>query len=144
MTLAATTTSRKIFYCHPLPQRPIVLGVVSPHIQPVRNSLGIQNGRKLDVLVQTNVPVGRSQDDVHRPVAAEKPIVTHVWQKIGWAVEVTVVIVVPIQKLMDIESAAHAHTVGHYVGMLKREIYCMVTAETAARNRQPVRIVLPS
>src|SRR5690242_15579010 len=58
VTSSRGTLLREIFYRHPLPQRPVVFGVVSPDIQPVRNSLGVQDRGKLDVLVQANVPIG--------------------------------------------------------------------------------------
>src|SRR6202049_4828515 len=55
----------KIFPRHPHPKRPIMLRIVSPNVQPVRNRLPIQNRRELYILIQTDIPVRRSQNDLH-------------------------------------------------------------------------------
>src|SRR3954449_18569 len=48
----------KIFFGHPQPQRPVMLGVVIPNVEPVGDGLVVQHRRKPDVLVQTDVPGG--------------------------------------------------------------------------------------
>jgi hypothetical protein len=91
-----------------------------------------------------NVPVSRAQHDIHLPVPAQEPIIVLVWQKVRRAVEIAVVIVIPVQKLMDVEGSAHAYAVGHHVGMLERKIHRVIAAETASGHRQPGRTVFPA
>jgi len=43
---------------HPQPQRPVMLRIVIPHIEPVWDGLAVQDSGELDVLVQAHVPVG--------------------------------------------------------------------------------------
>src|ERR1039458_10552798 len=50
---------------HPLPQWPVMLAVVPVDIQPMRNSLAMQNRRHLHVRVQAHIPVRRSQHNPH-------------------------------------------------------------------------------
>src|SRR6267143_210737 len=60
----------KIFPRHLQPQRPVMLRIIPPNIQPIWNRLGIQHRRQFHVLVQAHIPVGRSQHNLHLPVAA--------------------------------------------------------------------------
>src|SRR5215467_12411903 len=85
---------KEVLSRHPQPQRPIMPGVVVVNIQPVRDRLAVQHRRHLHVLVQAHVPVRRSQHNFHLPVAAQKPVVVHVWQIVHRTVEVTIVVVI--------------------------------------------------
>src|SRR3984957_11573274 len=54
------------------------------------------------------------------------------------------VIVIPIQKPVNIECPAHAHAVRHHIGMLQRKVHRMISSKTASRHRQPRRLILPA
>src|SRR5439155_3259347 len=111
--------SAEVFYCHPQPPRPLMVGVVSPHIQPVRNPLLVHDAPELSILVQTDVPLPCGEHDFHLPVAAEKPLITHIRQVVRRAIKVTMVVIIPVKKLVDVESPAHAHAMRNHVGMLE-------------------------
>src|SRR5580693_1516925 len=134
----------KILRCHPLPQGPIMLRMIAEHIQPVRHTLFIQHRRHLHVLVQTHIPVRRPEHDLHLPPMAQKPIVAHLRHVIRRAIEIAIVVVVSVQKLVDVIGSAHAHTMGHYVRMLQPKVDCMIPTEAAPRHRQPWRVILPA
>src|SRR4029077_9450834 len=110
----------------------------------MRNRLALQNCRKLDVCVQTNVPIRRTENDLHLPVSTQEPVVGQIGHEIWRIVEVTIVVVIPVEKLVNIEGTAHAHAIGHDVGMLQGEIHAMVSAEAAAGHSQLPRLVLPA
>jgi len=121
-----------------------MLGIVIPDVQPMRNRFAVQARRELHVLIQTNIPIRRTEHKFHLPVSAQKPVVGQIGDEIRRIVEVAVVIVVTIQKLMDVECAAHADTVSYDVRMLQREINAMVPAEAAARHTQLRCLILPA
>src|SRR5229473_4394079 len=134
----------KVFYRHPLPPRPVMLHMIAPNIQPVSDSLTIQHVPQLHVVVQADVPFASCQHDLHLPVAAEKPVIIHVRQIIGRTIEITIIVVISIQKLVDIERPAHAHTSRYYIRMLERKIDRMISPETAPRHRQLPGLILPA
>src|ERR1035438_9773345 len=139
-----THDTLKVLSRHPHPQRPIMLGVIPPNVQPMRNRLPIQNRRKLNILIQTNIPIRRSQHNLHLPVPAQEPVVRHVRQKVRRTIEITVIVVIPIQKLMNVERPAHAHAMGYYIRMLQRKIHRMIPAKTASCHGQPRCLILPA
>ncbi len=95
-----------------------MLRIVVVNVEPMRNCFAIQDSRKFYILIQAHVPVGGAQHDFHSPIAAQEPVVIHVGQEIRGIVEVTIVVVIAIEKLMDIECAAHADAMSHDVRML--------------------------
>src|ERR1035437_8010813 len=68
---AVTLAALKVLPRHLQPKRPIMLRVIPPNVQPVRNRLPIQNRRELHVLIQTYIPIRRPQHNFHLPVAAD-------------------------------------------------------------------------
>ena len=88
-------------------------GVIAPHIQPMGNALGIENVRHPHILILAHIALTGGQHDAHSTVPAQKPVVADIRHVIRRAVEVAVIIVMPVEKLMDIESSAHAHALGH-------------------------------
>src|SRR5439155_4892361 len=136
----STRRSAEVFYCHPQPPRPLMVGVVSPHIQPVRNPLLVHDAPELSILVHTDVPLPCGEHDFHLPVAAEKPLITHIRQVVGRAIEITIIVIIPVEKLVDVESPAHAHAMRNHVGMLERKVHGMISAETAAGHRNLMRL----
>src|SRR5271157_3711937 len=107
----------KILPRHPLPQRPIMLAVVAVDIQPMRNPLAFENRRHLHVRVQAHIPVRRSQHNLHLPVPAQEPLIAHVRQIVRRIVEVAIVVVVAVEKALDVERPAHGHTRGNHIRM---------------------------
>src|SRR5579872_4570707 len=107
----------KIFPRHPLPQRPIVFQIIPPNIQPMRNSLLMQHGRHFHILIQTHIPVRRCQHNLHLPVTAQKPIVIHVRHEIRRTIEITIIVVISIEKLVDVIRPAHGHAMSHRIRM---------------------------
>jgi len=121
-----------------------MLRIIPVNIKPVRHRLTIQNRRHLHVLIQTHIPIRRAQHNFHLPVARQKPVVILIGQIIRRTIEVAIVVIIPIQKLMDIERPAHAHAMRDYIRMLQRKIHRMVSPKAAARHGQPRRLILPA
>ena len=78
-----------------------MLAVVAVNIEPVRNSLVVKDRGHLDVRVETHIPVRRSEHNLHLPVPAEKPFIAGAGQVIGGIIEITIVVVVAIEKAFD-------------------------------------------
>ncbi len=116
---------------HPLPPRPVMPGPIAPYIQQVRDSLRVQDSRHAQVLLQANVGLARSQHDFHAPAAIQKPRVSQIRHEIRRTVVVAVFVVIPVQKLMDVERSAHAHAAFRQIRMLHGEVHRMITAEAA-------------
>src|SRR5215472_4281058 len=131
-----TTNDRRleVLSRHPQPQRPVVPGVIVPHVQPVGNCLRVQNRGKLDVLIQAHVPIRRPEHDLHLPIAAQEPVIAQVRQKIRRTIVVAIVVIIPIQKLMNIVRPAHADAMCDHVGMLQRKVHRVISAKTAPRH----------
>src|SRR3954470_10505591 len=129
---------------HSQPQRPIMLGIVIPDVEPVRDRLAVQDARKFHIGIQTNIPVRRSQDNLHLPVVAQKPVVGQIGHEVWRIVEVAIVVVVAVKELMDVERAAHAYAVSHDVRVLERKIHAVVTAEAASSDAQLPRLIFPA
>ena len=109
--------------------------VITPNVQPMRYALRFHNGRQLHIRIQAHIPLARCQHNFHPPISAQEPLVGHVRQKIWRAVEVTVIVVISIEELMNIKRRAHADAMRDQVGMFEREIHGMVSAKTAPRHR---------
>src|SRR5882672_768280 len=130
--MPSTVKILEILDGHTQPQRPIVNAVVAPDVQPVRNGLGVHNSRHLHVLVQAHVPVGCGENPSHAlAILAQKPLIAHVRQVVRGVVEVAVVIVVAVQKLLDVIGPTHTDAVRDHVRMLERKIQCLVAPEAA-------------
>src|SRR5271154_6120739 len=99
----APVSPLEIFCRHALPQRPIVLAVVSVDIQPTRNPFARENRRHLHVRVQAHIPVRCSQHNLHLPDAAQEPVIAHVRQIVRRIVEVDIVVVVAVEEAPDVE-----------------------------------------
>src|SRR5579872_138938 len=121
-----------------------MLRIVIPHVEPVRYRFAVQYPGELDVGIQTNIPISRAEDNLHLTVAAEKPIVRHIRDKVWRIIEVAVVIVIAVEKLVNVECAAHAYAVRDHVWMLHGEIHTMVAAEAASGDSQLPSLVLPA
>src|SRR5438477_7187414 len=121
-----------------------MLRMIAPDIQPVRHGLALQQARQLHVLVQADIPFARSQNNFHLTVTAQIPIILHVLQIILRAIEVSVIVVISIEKLVNIEGSTHADTMAHHVRMLESKIHSVIPAETAAGYGQSRGLVPPA
>src|ERR1700722_4387871 len=79
----AKSELEKEFYRHLPPPSPIVLGIISPDVEKVRNRPGMKDSRKPEVLVPVDVLLARRQHHVQAPVPAQIPFIGQVRQKIG-------------------------------------------------------------
>src|SRR5216683_3551839 len=124
----------KILFRHPLPQRPIMLAVIPVNIQPMRNALALQNPGHLHIRVQANVPVRRSQHNLHPPAPAQEPLIAQVRQVVPRIVEVAIVVVVAIEEAPDVERSAHGHARRNHIRMPHGKIQRVIAAKTASRQ----------
>ena len=73
-----------------------MLAVVTPDVEPVRNALRVHNSSHPNILIQTHVPLSRSQYPLYAiPILPQKPLIVHIGQKIRRIVEVAIVVVIP-------------------------------------------------
>src|SRR5208337_174362 len=140
---ATPVTPLKVLPRHPLPKRPIMLAVISVNVEPMRNPFATQNCRHLYVCVQAHIPVRRSQHDFHLPVAAQKPVIAHIRQVVRRIIEVDIVVVIAVEKALDVKRAAHGYARRNQIGMPHGKIQRMIAAKTASRHRDLRSPVLP-
>ncbi len=96
---------------------------------------------KADVFIQADVGFAGCQHQLLAAVAIQIPRVGQVGQKIRGTVVVAVVVVVSVQKLVNVECAAHADGARHYIRMAECEVDGMVAAEAAAGGDQQIRSI---
>src|SRR6266446_5585042 len=135
--------SLKILSRHPLPQRPIMPAVIPVDIQPMRNSLTLQNPCHLHVRIQAYIPIGRSQHNLHLPVPVQEPLIARVWQVIRRIIEIDIVIVIAVEEALDVKGSAHGYARRNHIRMPQGKIQRMITAETAPCHRDLRRPVFP-
>src|SRR5579872_4111544 len=85
-----------------------------------------------------------SKHDLHLAVAAEKPVVIRIRQVIDWTIEITIVVIVTIQELVDVIGSAHGNAMGHDIGVFQRKVHGLVSTEAASGHGQFWRLVLPA
>src|SRR5579863_9441511 len=128
-----TNISREICPRHALPERPVVDAVLAPDIEAMRNILALHDSVHAPIFTEADIPFARREKiAVALAIVVEIPAVMGVGQIIDRVVEVAVVVVISIEKLLDIERAAHTDALVKYVGMAQREIECVISAEAAA------------
>src|ERR1017187_7421105 len=139
----AGATPLKIFCCHSLPQRPVVLAVIAVNIQPVRDAFGVHDPSHFYVCVQTHIPICRTQHNLHLPDAAQEPVIAHIGQVIRGIVEIDIVVIVAVEKTLDVERATHGHARGNDIGVTHGKIQRVISAEAAACDGDLRSPVLP-
>lgn len=82
------------------------------------------------------IPFAGADDDVHVVVF---PRVGRVRQIIVRTVEVDVVVVIAVEEIADIESAAQANEMADHVGMTKGDVGGVICAQTRAANADAMR-----
>src|SRR5277367_6427148 len=90
------------FYDHPLPFRPVVPRAIAPDVERMRDSLRRHDAGEALIFLQANIPLSGREYDFH---AVHRRIV-EVWQKIGRAIVIAIVVVITVEELVDIESSA--------------------------------------
>lgn len=120
---------------HFAPNGPVMLPVL-PNVKPMVYVFTAQHPAESQVGVETDIPIGRAQDDVHVP----KFVVVESGQVIFRTVEIHIRIMEAIHKILDVERAAHGKHVADVSRMAKGEIGGMVSAETTARYGDFARI----
>jgi hypothetical protein len=106
-TGASTADLRQIVRQHVAPVIPIVAAPFSV-VEPMLDTFGIQNFRKPIRFVSSVVPFAGAENDPHVIVF---PRIVDVRQILIRAVEVNVVVVIPVEEIADVELAAQADKV---------------------------------
>ena len=101
---------------------------IAPDGERVRDSLRGKDDREALIFTAANIGLAGRENDLH---AIDRGVV-EIGEKIRRAVVVAVVVVVSVQKLMDVECATHAHRAGHHFRIPQREVDCVIPAEAAA------------
>src|SRR5215469_733021 len=132
---------------HPVPPRPVVTRVISPHIQLHGNASPAHCRGQPLVVVPALIVHSRRQ---HIPAPAhllQDVSIMQIRQKVQWQIEVHVVVVVPAQKskALQVERSAHRQESREHIRMSQRAVHC-VKAAKAAPGRYHVRlsIVMPN
>src|SRR4029450_5899577 len=83
------------------------------------------------------IPFAGADDDAHVIVF---PRIGYVRQIFVGAVEVNVVVMIPIEERADVERAAQADEMAHQIGMTKSNIRSVISAEARAADRNAMTI----
>ena len=120
---------------HFIPKWPIV-ALPTTNIEPMVNTFWIKDLWHPHVIVEANIPFGRTQHNFHM-VVFPAFLVEH---KIDRVVEINGFVIVAIQKTTNIKSSAHAKQVRHFIGVFEGEIECVITSKTTTRHPNFVNI----
>ena len=118
------------------------MGIIRiPRIKLVRNPLRTHDPVKILVLSQALVVPAGAQHVGVPPVTLEEPGVGQVGQVVSGQIEVAILVVVALQKLLEIEGPGHGQKPGKQVRTAQCDVDRMVAAE-AAPQRHQVRIAV--
>src|SRR6185503_17374460 len=98
---------------HVAPIIPIV-PAPAPIIEEMMNAFGVEDLREPVALVPGVIPFAGAENDLH---VIEAPRIGNVREVIVGAVEIDVVVVVAVEDIADVESAAQADEMADRIGM---------------------------
>jgi len=126
---------------HLAPPRPVVLDAVAPHVEPMVDAFRVQNLREPQIVMQAYIPVARGENDFHLAHFFDVPIVAQILQVIKRRIEVGGVVVITVNMLMNIITAAQANELIDEIGMAKRQVRSVITAKAATGGDKIIVVV---